>query len=65
MEDNKLTIKQWRMLHDMSQEELAQKLNVHANTIRNWEQNSLSMQVGDALKIAEVFGISMEKIFFE
>lgn len=36
---SKLTLKQWRMLRDMSREELAYKSNVSARTIQNYESD--------------------------
>lgn len=58
-----LTLRQWRRLKEMSQQELADKLNVHVNTIIRYEQNPDSVTIGMAKEIADALGVPIEDIF--
>ena len=59
-----LTIRQWRRLKEMSQKNLADACGVHENTIRNWEEDSSQIKLSDAIKLSEVFGVSIDDIVF-
>lgn len=59
-----LTMKQWRLAKELSQEEMATKCGVHRNTYASWEENSDNVSVGNAKKIAKALGESVEIIFF-
>ena len=55
-----LKLKELRISHDLSQQELAQKLNCHKNVISNYELGK-RIPNGDALAdIARVFGVSVD-----
>ena len=55
-----LKLKELRISHDISQQELAQKLNCHKNVISNYELGK-RIPNGDALAdIARVFGVSVD-----
>lgn len=59
-----LTMKQWRLAKELSQEEMATKCGVHRNTYASWEENPDSVSVRNAKIIAKALGESVEIIFF-
>lgn len=59
-----LTMKQWRLAKELSQEEMAKRCGVHRNTYASWEENPDSVSIKNAKKIAEVLGVSVNVIFF-
>lgn len=56
-------IKVFRAEHNLTQQELAEALDVHRQTIIAMEQNKYQPSVGLTLKMAEYFGTTVEKIF--
>lgn len=59
----KNNIKIQRAIHQMTQEELAQKLSVSRQTIHAMESGKYVPSTLLALKVAKVFGKSVEEIF--
>ena len=59
-----LTMKQWRLAKELSQEEMASKCNVQRNTYASWEENPDMVSVGNAKIIAKALGESVNTIFF-
>lgn len=59
-----LTMKQWRLAKELSQEEMALKCSVHRNTYASWEENPDNVSVGNAKIIAKALGESVDTIFF-
>jgi putative transcriptional regulator len=59
----KNNIKIQRAIHQMTQEELAQKLSVSRQTIHAMESGKYVPSTVLALKVAKVFGKSVEEIF--
>lgn len=59
-----LTIKQARKLRDLTQDEMAEALQVHVQTYRKIEENPDMATVGQAKTIAEVTGVSIDQLFF-
>lgn len=59
-----LTMKQWRLAKELSQEEMAAKCGVHRNTYASWEENPNNVSVGNAKIIAKALGESVDTIFF-
>ena len=59
-----LTIKQWRLLKGLSQEEMANKCGVHRNTYASWEDNPEKISIGNAKKISKALEKSIDEIFF-
>ena len=49
----------------MSQELIARQLGVSRVTIVNWERGNTQPVAGDAIKLAKLFGVSVEEIFGE
>lgn len=56
-------IKVYRAMHDWTQEELAQRVNVTRKTINTIENGKFVPSAYLALKIARAFGVSVEDIF--
>lgn len=59
-----LTMKQWRLAKELSQEEMAAKCNVHRNTYASWEGNPDNVSVKNAKIIARALGESVNTVFF-
>lgn len=47
---------------DMSQEEVAERLNVTSQTVANWEEGKAQPDVNTLIEIAKLFEISLEKL---
>lgn len=60
----KLTLKQLRNLHDLTQKEMADKLGVSLGTWINWEKQETFPNVPFIEKISEEFGVSYDDIIF-
>ena len=52
-----------RQLHDMTQQELADRVGVTRQTILSIERGRYNPSVGLALQIADVFGVPVEDLF--
>lgn len=61
---SKLTLKQHRVIRELSQERMAEMLGVHINTYRNWEERPSNLTIGKAKKIANVLELSIDEINF-
>jgi len=60
---NKLKV--YRAMHDLTQEELANKLGVTRATINAIEKGRYDPSLRLAFKIARFFGVTIETIFIE
>ena len=58
-----LTIKQIRLAKEICIQQMAERLNVHPNTYASWEKEPLTISIGNAFKIADIFGMSVDDIF--
>lgn len=56
-------IKVYRAMHDWTQEELAQRVDVTRKTINTIENGVYSPSTYLALKIAHAFGVTVEDVF--
>ena len=52
-----------RQLHDMTQQELADRVGVTRQTILSIERGQYNPSVGLALRIAETFGVAVEVLY--
>ena len=59
-----LSMKQWRLVKELSQEEMASRCHVHRNTYASWEDNPDLVSIKNAKIIAEALGESVNTIFF-
>lgn len=57
-------IKRLRMLQNMSQEELAQKLFVSRQAVSSWENNRTQPDLDMIKKISELFGVEVEELLY-
>lgn len=60
-----LTLRQWRKAREISQEKMADLLNVHVNTYQNWEENPGKISIEKAKMITKILNVSMSNIIFE
>lgn len=58
-------LRSYRAKYGMTQEELATKIGVHPQTIRNYEHNSSSMSLENLIKLAKCFKINPQRFFVE
>lgn len=56
-------IKELRAIHNMSQSDLAEKVNVRRETIGNLEKGKYNPSLVLAWKIAEIFKVKIEEVF--
>lgn len=56
-------MRQQRMVHGMTQQELAERVGVTRQTILSIEKGKYTPSVALALCIAQVFGVSVETLF--
>lgn len=55
-------IKEKRIDKNMTQEELAKKLNVKRSTYANWEQGSRKIDVNNVMSICDILDIDMVEL---
>ena len=58
----RLTIKQWRNVRDISQNEMANRLNVHVNTYRVMERYPMKVRLYTLLKICKILKVSIKDL---
>ena len=56
-------VRRHRRLHDVTQEELAERVGVTRQTIISIEKGRYNPSVGLALRLADVFEVSVEDLF--
>ena len=59
-----LTVREWRRLREISQEDMAQRLNVHVNTFQKWEKDSGKIPFSKAVEIAKILDVAIDEISF-
>ena len=57
-------IKRLRAVHNMSQEELAQKLFVSRQAVSSWENNRTQPDLEMIHKLSELFGVQVEELLY-
>ena len=55
-------IQKCRAIHNMSQEELAQKLFITRQTISLWETNQTVPTLENLVRLKEIFGVSVDDL---
>lgn len=58
------SVKQARLLLDLKQTEMAEKLGIHVQTYRKIEQNPNLATIEQAKKISEIVKMPYDQIFF-
>ena len=60
----KTSIKDLRKEKNMTQDELAEKLNVTRQAVSNWENGKTQPDIETLTQLAEVFDVSVERIIY-
>lgn len=60
-----LTVRQWRRAKDITQEQMAESLGIYVNTYQNWEKSPEKISIEKAVKIAEIFGVTLDDVSFK
>lgn len=60
----KYTLRQTRLLREISQEKMANELGIHRNTYANWEDNPGRIPIEQAKRISEILQVKTDDIFF-
>lgn len=55
-------IKKHRILLNMTQEDLCQKLNTTRQTVSKWEKNVIEPDINTLLKLSNIFDISLNEL---
>lgn len=58
------TMKQARMLKELSQQKMAELMGVHRHTYIKWERTPDLIPLGMAKKFAEIVKLKLDEIFF-
>lgn len=61
---DKLTVRAWRMVRELSQEKMASLLGIHPNTYAEWEKHPENISIGNAYKICEIFDTTLDAVIF-
>ena len=59
-----LTLREWRRVKEISQENMAEKLSIHVNTYQNWEKEPEKIAFAKAVEISKILGVSIDDIAF-
>lgn len=59
-----LTLRQWRIAKEITQQGMADMLGVHVNTYQNWEEAPDKISITNAVKIAKIFNLTIDDIDF-
>ncbi|WP_175064056.1 helix-turn-helix transcriptional regulator [Streptococcus salivarius] len=57
-----MKIKELRLERGLTKVQLAKELGVNKRTILRWENDMMSMSLKNAVKVAELFGISLDEL---
>jgi len=63
LRDIGLKIKELRTARNVSQQELAEYMNISPNTVSRWETNVYRPAIDDLSKLADYFGVSISTFF--
>lgn len=61
---SKLTLTEWRRAKKVTQQQLADGIGVHVNTIIRWEGNPDIISLGDAKKICTFLNLQIDDVDF-
>lgn len=59
-----LTLREWRRLKELSQQEMADRCNVHVNTYILWEEHPERLTIEKAHIVANVLDVPFSQINF-
>lgn len=60
-----LTLREWRRVKEITQEDMAKKLNIHVNTYQNWEKEPGKICFDKAVEISKILNVSLDDISFK
>lgn len=58
------TIKKFREDNNMTQDQLAEQMNVTRQAISNWENSKTQPDIDTLFKLAQIFNVSVEEIIY-
>lgn len=58
------SLREWRRIKEVTQKDLADRLNVHVNTIINWEEHPERMNAKNGVKYAKALGVPLDQVDF-
>lgn len=61
----RFSIKQWRMVRGLSQDEMAARIGVHPNTYRKMESDPMQIRLITLVKICEVLKVNTSDIIVD
>lgn len=59
-----LTLREWRRVKEISQENMAEMLKIHVNTYQNWEKEPEKIAFSKAVEISNILGVPIDEITF-
>ena len=59
-----LSLRAWRRAKDITQQDMADRLQIHVNTYQKWEDRPETISISYATKISEILGVSLNDIEF-
>lgn len=59
-----LTVREWRLAKEISQQTMADRLGVHVNTYISMEKEPHKIKIGDAATISDILGVPLSQIDF-
>lgn len=60
-----LTLREWRLAKEISQQAMADICGIHVNTYIKWEKNPKEIPISKAYKIALALGVRIDQILFD
>ncbi len=61
---DRLTLKATRMMRGLTQDEMAEKLNVHRNTYAAWESHPEDISIKNAEEICRILNVTVDEVIF-
>jgi len=59
------TLKQWRSIREMTQDEVAEKLNISTETLRKWEKDIRNIPLRHLLALCKLYDIKLDQVKIE
>ena len=65
MDTIRISLAAARVNAELTQEQVAKKMNVGKQKIVDWEKGKTEPKVSEAVKLSDLYGIPLENIFFK
>ncbi len=59
-----LSLMAWRRARNISQQKMANLLEVHVNTYQKWEEKPENISINNAFKICKILDVPLDEIKF-